>query len=84
MYPALMLTNVLPEGGEACPLSFSPQQMGEPSALSPHVYDPPAVIPANVVTAAGEDWSFSSLPQQTGVPCDSSAHECAPPAPMVC
>lgn len=84
MYLALMLTNVLPEGGEACPLSSSPQQMGEPSALSPHVYDPPPVILVNVVSAGGDDWSFSSLPQQTGVPSAASAHEWRPPAPMVC
>ena len=84
MYPALTLTNVLPRGGEACPLSFSPQQMGEPSALSPHVYDPPVVMLVKVVSAGGDDWPCSSLPQQTGVPSDSSAHEWSPPPPMAC
>ena len=52
--PLLMVVNFSPGGGDDLPDSSLPQQMGEPSARSAHVWLLPLLIAVNVSPRGGD------------------------------
>ena len=56
------------DAGIEASFPLPPQQIGEPSSRSPHVWAPPLLIATNRSPLGGDDWPTTFQPQHAGLP----------------